>query len=169
MLYVRLLTVGMLLKAASLLTSPDGESQGNVPYCQMRHAQLGERVGTFVSISSCHALAAVPGQTAYCSSKIAAARIVEICNLGEIIMVREGSATHTDYFIEAPNLRCFSLHPGAVNTKLIHELEEKMNLGPLPWRLNSPALTGATILWLTTEKAEFLRGRCLSVNWRVDE
>ena len=30
-------------------------------------------------------------------------------------------------------------------------------------------MTGGTILWLTNPRADFLRGRWLSVNWRVDE
>lgn len=39
----------------------------------------------------------------------------------------------------------------------------------LRWRWTEPALTGATILWLSTAQAEFLRGRWISVNWRVEE
>lgn len=70
--------------------------------------------------------------------------------------------------VEHTNLRCFSLHPGAVDTELLHELERKMGL-KLHWTWTDPSLTGGTILWLTTERAEFLRGRWISVNWRIDE
>jgi NADP-dependent 3-hydroxy acid dehydrogenase YdfG len=45
--------------------------------------QLDGRIGTLVNISSCHALAAIPGQSGYCSSKIAAARMMEILHLGQ--------------------------------------------------------------------------------------
>ena len=34
---------------------------------------------------------------------------------------------------------------------------------------SSPSLTGAVGLFLTTPRAEFLRGRFVSVNWRMDE
>jgi hypothetical protein len=69
---------------------------------------------------------------------------------------------------ECPNIRCFSLHPGAVDTQLLDELREKMGI-ELHWRWTDLSLTGATILWLTTNRAEFLRGRWISANWRVDE
>lgn len=36
-------------------------------------------------------------------------------------------------------------------------------------RWTAPALTGATSLFLTTPRADFLRGRFVSVNWRMDE
>ena len=39
----------------------------------------------------------------------------------------------------------------------------------MSWKWTDPILTGGTILWLTTPRADFLRGRWLSVNWRVDE
>ena len=70
--------------------------------------------------------------------------------------------------LDTPNIRCFSIHPGAVNTELLHELERKMGF-KLRWRWSEPLLTGATSLWLTTDRAEFLRGRWMSTNWRMDE
>ena len=39
----------------------------------------------------------------------------------------------------------------------------------LAWNWTEAELTGGVILWLTTTQAEFLRGRWLSANWRVDE
>ena len=39
----------------------------------------------------------------------------------------------------------------------------------LRWNWTSPNLAAAVCLWVTTEKAEFLRGRWLSANWRVDD
>jgi short-subunit dehydrogenase len=45
--------------------------------------QLDVQTGTLVNISSCHALAAIPGQSGYCCSKIAAARMMEILHLGQ--------------------------------------------------------------------------------------
>ena len=37
------------------------------------------------------------------------------------------------------------------------------------WTYTSPELVGAMILYLTNSRADFLRGRWMSVNWRVDE
>ena len=120
-----------------------------------------------MNVSSCHALAAVPGQTAYCGSKAAAARIMEIIHLGAIPYLQfiPKFAKSTS---ESPNIRCFSLHPGAVDTELLKHLERTMDL-ELRWRWTEPELTGATILWLANAQADFLRGRWLSTNWRVDE
>lgn len=42
-----------------------------------------------------------------------------------------------------------------------------MPLPPLNW--TKPALTGGVSLFLTTPRAEFLRGRFVSVIWRVDK
>lgn len=36
-------------------------------------------------------------------------------------------------------------------------------------KFTEPELTGAVILWLSTASAEFLRGRFVSVNWKVNE
>ena len=39
----------------------------------------------------------------------------------------------------------------------------------LKWKWTEPVLAGGTILWLTTPRAGFLRGRWLSANWRVSD
>ena len=39
----------------------------------------------------------------------------------------------------------------------------------LRWNWTSPDLAAAVCLWLTTEQADFLRGRWFSANWRVDD
>ena len=37
------------------------------------------------------------------------------------------------------------------------------------WKMDSPGLAAGTVLYLTTPRAEFLRGRWISANWRLDE
>ena len=51
---------------------------------------------------------------------------------------------------------------------MVHDLTAQAGIKmDLNW--TTPALTGAVSLWLSTPRAEFLRGRLISVNWRVDE
>ena len=105
---------------------------------------------------------------------IAAASLPLLVYWRYFILVRSCSpyyhiaSTQLTQHLDSPNIRCFSIHPGAVDTELLHELERKMGLR-LRWRWTDPLLTGAAALWLTTPRAEFLRGRWISVNWRMDE
>jgi hypothetical protein len=48
------------------------------------------------------------------------------------------------------------------------EVQKAMGI-ELTWSWTKPELVGAVCLWLTTERADFLRGRWLSANWRVDD
>ena len=72
----------------------------------------------------------------------------------------------TDLDVEYPNLRVFSLHPGIVDT----ELNKVFGLSKFTkWKMDSPRLAAGTVLYLTTARADFLRGRWISANWVVDE
>lgn len=51
---------------------------------------------------------------------------------------------------------------------MVHDLIDPIGL-KVNWNWSSPALTGGVSLFLATPRAEFLRGRFMSVNWRVDE
>lgn len=69
---------------------------------------------------------------------------------------------------EVPTLRAFNLHPGVVETQMVRDAAAKMGITMnMAW--TAPALTGAVALYLASPRAEFLRGRFVSVNWRVDE
>lgn len=60
------------------------------------------------------------------------------------------------------------MHPGVVETQMVHDGAAKMGITMnITW--TAPALTGAVALFLTTPRADFLRGRFVSVNWRMDE
>lgn len=37
------------------------------------------------------------------------------------------------------------------------------------WSMDSPELGGSVCLWLTTPEADFLRGRWVSANWRIED
>lgn len=56
-----------------------------------------------------------------------------------------------------------------MDTELLHELQRKMGALELNWQWTAPDLVGSVVLWLTTAEADFLRGRWLSANWRVDQ
>lgn len=130
---------------------------------------LGGTTGTLINISSLNALAVLPGPSAYNVSKLASARLIESLHLGTRSCVHQTrfqrpALTST----EAPNLRTFSIHPGSVDTEMIRSTARQIGT-ELKWAWTTPALVGATILWLTTAESEFLRGRWISTNWPVNE
>ena len=63
-------------------------------------------------------------------------------------------------------MRVFSVHPGLVDTEMSrkHGTTHKW-----AWTYSTPDLVAGTALWLTTARAEFLRGRWISAEWKVDE
>jgi hypothetical protein len=63
---------------------------------------------------------------------------------------------------EQPNIRAFSLFPGLVAT----DMPPKMYL---EYALDDPMLSGGMSLFLCTERAEWLRGGVVSVNWDLEE
>ena len=66
---------------------------------------------------------------------------------------------------EYPNIRVFSLHPGIVDAADRGMIVDAFT----PFAKDTQALTGGVSLWLTTSKADFLRGGFVSVNWDVQE
>jgi hypothetical protein len=62
-------------------------------------------------------------------------------------------------------VRFFNLHPGVVET----EMTALHHVNQMGFVMDSPELSGGTVLFLTTPEAEFLRGRWVSANWKVDE
>ncbi|KAF2016765.1 hypothetical protein BU24DRAFT_423122 [Aaosphaeria arxii CBS 175.79] len=101
-------------------------------------------IGTVVLISSGAALFARPGGSAYSISKG--------------VNARQAEALHIEY----PGVRAFSVHPGMVDTDMAMAPVRHMAIDP-------PELAGSFTLYLSTPKADFLRGKYLSVNWDVTE
>jgi len=66
-------------------------------------------------------------------------------------------------FKENPGIRIFCVHPGAVATQLNAEVQ-----GPYPPE-DTQALPAATILYLTSGKADYLSGRYVSATWDLGE
>jgi len=63
---------------------------------------------------------------------------------------------------EHPNIRAFALHPGLVPTDVMLEAFAAMTIDP-------PELSGGLSLYLSTPRADFLRGKYVTVNWDVEE
>lgn len=61
-----------------------------------------------------------------------------------------------------PNVTAVALHPGLVETDMMHDAFRRFNL-------DSPALVGGLAVWLSSEKAKFLTGRVIASNWSVDD
>ena len=101
-------------------------------------------VGTIIDVNSVFAGIVMPGASAYASSKLAQHRLIDFVNA------------------EYPRLRAFTLLPGCVDTSFI--TPEFKFLAK-----DHADLTGLLALWLAQSKADFMRGRVVSVNWDVEE
>jgi hypothetical protein len=64
---------------------------------------------------------------------------------------------------ENPDIRIFCIHPGTIATKLVEESGSPV----VPQ--DAIALPAATILYLTSGKADYLSGRYVSANWDLGE
>lgn len=71
-----------------------------------------------------------------------------------------------DSLTELPNLRVFSIHPGLVEASVSRSIVVPAFT---PFAHDKPLLTGGVTLYLSTPRADFLRGGFLSVNWDVEE
>ncbi|KAF2252857.1 NAD(P)-binding protein [Trematosphaeria pertusa] len=100
--------------------------------------------GTFINMTSSAATIVIPGISSYNMSKDACIRLVEFLD------------------VEYPELRAFSLNPGIV--KGIAKMEAYQ-----PFALDTVELTGAFTVWLSSGRADKIRGGYVSVNWDVEE
>lgn len=90
------------------------------------------------------------GASAYISTKFANVRLLE--HIGA----------------ENPDLLTLSVHPGIVETQLMHEgaMTEENAEASL---LDDPALSANFMVWATGPDAAFLRGKLAWANWDVEE
>lgn len=104
--------------------------------------------GTIINIVSLAASFVAPAMSGYTASKLA------VVKLGECLDV------------EQPELRVFSVHPGMV----IAEDGRGMVIEHFkPFTKDTAALTGGLTLYLSTPKADFLKGGYIHSNWDVVE
>ncbi|KAK7228146.1 hypothetical protein V2G26_000316 [Clonostachys chloroleuca] len=103
-----------------------------------------EGAGTVISFTTGAIGMVFPGMAGYTASKLALARIME------------------NLHAEHAGIRVFSLIPGIVDTDMT--LESLM-----PYAKDTPELSASWTLFLSTPRAEFLRGGIVSVNWDIEE
>jgi NAD(P)-dependent dehydrogenase (short-subunit alcohol dehydrogenase family) len=104
-------------------------------------------VGTIINTSSIGSILTSPGLSAYQPGKTAINRITDFIHM------------------EYPNVRAFAYHPGGVKTELAKQLPENM----MDLLVDTPELAAGYCVWLTTEQADFLRGRYSDCTWDVNE
>ncbi|TGO46208.1 hypothetical protein BCON_0338g00080 [Botryotinia convoluta] len=100
--------------------------------------------GTIITVSSGRAGLTGPGGSAYNISKLAEQRLSEHLHL------------------EYPSLRVFTTMPGIVLTDMVSDHFK-------PYALDHADLTGMLALYLVQERADYLRGGMVGVNWDVEE
>jgi NAD(P)-dependent dehydrogenase (short-subunit alcohol dehydrogenase family) len=86
----------------------------------------------------------MPGFSAYAIAKFAGQRLIEYLDA------------------EYPHLRTFTLSPGLIKTALTHSSFE-------PFTKDHVELPGMMTLYLAQERANFLKGGFVGVNWDVKE
>lgn len=96
-------------------------------------------VGTVVSLTTAGIATIFPGLGGYTASKLALVRIME------------------NLHAEQPNMRVFTLMPGIVDGSMTLESLK-------PFAKDSPGLSGSWSLFLSTPRAEWMRGGIVSVN-----
>ncbi|KAL8854001.1 MAG: hypothetical protein Q9221_001124 [Calogaya cf. arnoldii] len=106
---------------------------------------------TIVNITSIASQFLVSGASAYSTSKLAMLRLSEFTN------VEYG----------AQGILAYSVHPGAVPTELATDVMPKAMASA--FLIDTLALSGNTIVYLTQKRQEWLAGRYISVNWDMEE
>lgn len=104
---------------------------------------------TMVNVASSGALSARPGSGSYRSSKLALLRWTETLQL--------------EYADQA--LVAYCVNPGAIKTKITETAPEAVR-NSFP---NRPEIAGDTIVWLASERREWLGGRYVDCPWDMEE
>ncbi|KAI0179545.1 NAD(P)-binding protein [Hypoxylon sp. FL1284] len=100
--------------------------------------------GTIITVGSGTVGSTFPNMSSYSASKIAATKFMEFVH------------------IENPSIRSFTLLPGVLKTDMTAEEY-------LPFAKDNPMLAGGMSLFLTTPRADWMRGCIMSVNWDIEE
>ncbi|KAJ4349574.1 uncharacterized protein N0V89_008190 [Didymosphaeria variabile] len=104
---------------------------------------------TILNVSSIGANIISPGASGY--------------QCGKMALLRFGEFLNADYADKG--ILSFGIHPGGIATELAKGMPEKMHS-----LLNDTAeLAGDSIVWLTAERKEWIKGRYVSCNWDMKE
>lgn len=114
-----------------------------------KRAAEGRSGGHLILLSSIGAQLLTPGASDYQTSKHAINRLCEFVEVD-----------HGD-----DGVKCFAIHPGGVDTELGRNMPENMHA----FLIDDPDLAATFVVWLTSGKADWARGRYLSATWDVGE
>lgn len=104
---------------------------------------------TIIGLTSIGATHLSLGASAYQTAKLALLRFMEFVN--------------TEYGDKG--IVAYCVHPGAVDTEMGRSLPENMHV----FLIDTPELAGDTIVWLASERREWLRGRYVSCTWDMGQ
>ncbi|MFL0355310.1 SDR family NAD(P)-dependent oxidoreductase [Erythrobacter sp. GH1-10] len=135
--------------------------KGTMAGCRAAIAAMKENPGgssgSIINIASTSAMAALPNDVAYCSSK------------GAVRVLSKSVATHCAK--QGYKIRCNTVIPGATETGILHKAEEEIPglmaavaaTSPMN-RLADPAETAAAIAFLASDECPFMTGAELLVD-----
>jgi NAD(P)-dependent dehydrogenase (short-subunit alcohol dehydrogenase family) len=103
-----------------------------------------------LNLSSLGAVTLTPGSSAYGTTKLAVLRFTEF-----IAQERGGG----------DGVCAIAVHPGGVSTELARNLPGEMH----GFLVDTPQLAGDTLVWLGSQRREWLTGRYVSANWDMEE
>lgn len=112
-------------------------------------AAQGQSGGHLIVLSSIGAQFLMPGASDYQTSKHAINRLCEF--------------VQSDH--DEDGIKCFAMHPGGVATEIGHSMPQSMH----EYLVDEPELAAGFVVWLSSGKADWAKGRYLSANWDVDE
>jgi NAD(P)-dependent dehydrogenase (short-subunit alcohol dehydrogenase family) len=104
---------------------------------------------TIVNLSSIGAHVITPSASGY--------------QMGKLAILRFGEVLNEEYGEQG--IIAFGIHPGGVLTELAKALPKEMH----SMLKDSPELAGDTMVWLTAERREWLRGRYVSCTWDMEQ
>jgi len=114
-----------------------------------KHTARGSSGGHLILISSVGAQLLFPGASDYQTSKHAINRLCEFVNVD-----------HGE-----DGVKCFAIHPGGVATSLGKNMPQDLH----QFLNDDPGLAAGFIVWLSSGKADWAKGRYLCANWDVNE
>ncbi|KAI0310636.1 NAD-P-binding protein [Amylostereum chailletii] len=118
---------------------------------------LEKTSGYIVAVGSAAAQLRMSNNSDYGVSKHALNRLVEYIALGQKSLFLHD--------FENPNIKAFTLHPGVIATQMAEEAGA-VEAFLMPDSVDLPA---ATMLYLTSGKADWLNGRYVSASWDLGE
>ena len=129
--------------------------------------ELLKTKGQIVILTSRAGQLRIPNASEYCLSKHAINRFAEFITIGEPYISIPSSYWHSvpapHRFAEYPDIKVFPVDPGTVKTDMSDEFSPNVSID------STVGLAAATMLYLTSGKADYLSGRYVSATWDLGE